>query len=691
MLNLETQLKLDKSTIEATNLCDRFTRDDLDSIGRFVIEGYKRDLESRKRWEKRMQAAMDLALQIQKDKNFPWPGCANIAFPLVTVAALQWHARAYPALVNGTNIVKCRVIGSDPDGKKRDAADRVSTHMSYQVLEEDESWEEQHDRMLISVPIVGSAFKKSYYSSSKGHNVSELVLAQDLVVNYFAKSVEECDRKTHRIPLTRNDIHERVVRGVYYDVLEEEWFSGIPAPKTDAYAARVDVRTGEAPPQPDETTPYRGLEQHVNIDLDGDGYAEPYIITVEEDSECVLRIVTRFEEQDIERIRGRIASIKPIEYFTKYGFIPSPDGGIYDIGFGILLGPLNESVNSIINQLVDAGTMATTAGGFLGRGVKIRGGNYTFAPLEWKRVDSSGDDLQKNIVPLPVREPSAVLLQLLPLLINYTNRVSGANDAMSGENPGQNTPAETTRSMVEQGQKIYNAIFKRIWRSMKGEFKKLFILNARYLDNEAYYGTGALDVVYRADYLGPERSIVPAADPNLSSDTQRIQQAVAIKQASMGTAGYDHEQVEINFLKALNVDGWERMYPGAQKTGPMPNPKIEIEKIKAQGKELAVKAKMAELAAKLQEDQRVNTAKIELLKAQAVKALSEVKSAEGEQRLKQIEVQIQAEEAKHSALQGYLDLALKGIGQDNDHQLGMAGLEAAQSNKAANGGSQPQR
>jgi chaperonin GroES len=554
--------------------------------------------------------------------------------------------------------------------------------MSYQVLEQDESWEAQHDRLLISVPIVGSAFKKSYYSSSRGHNVSELVLAQDLVINYFAKSVEECERKTHRIPLSRNEIHERVVRGVYRDVTETEWFMGTPAPKTDPNVARADKRLGIDAPQPDDTTPYRGLEQHVNLDLDGDGYAEPYIITVEEESEDVLRIVTRFEEQDIERIRGQIASIRPIEYFTQYEFIPSPDGGIYGIGFGILLGPLNESVNSIINQLVDAGTMATTAGGFLGRGVKIRGGNYTFAPLEWKRVDSTGDDLQKNIVPLPVREPSNVLLQLLPLLINYTNRVSGANDAMSGENPGQNTPAETTRTMVEQGQKIYNAIFKRIWRSMKGEFKKLFLLNARYLPNEQHFGSGANDVVYRSDYTGPERAIVPAADPNLSSDTMRIQQAMMIKQVSMGTPGYDHEKVEINLLKALKVDGWEQMYPGIQKTGPMPNPKVEIEKIKAQIQEMRIKARMSEIAAKIQSDQELSKAKIELLKAQAAKTLVEAGGAKQAQQLKEIEAQIKEEESKHQSLQGYLELALKGMENQDDHKLGMAGLEAAQSNKA---------
>jgi len=687
MLALENHLTLNKATIEATNLCDQFDDGDLDAIGRAVVEGYKKDLESRSRWEKRMQSAMDLALQIQKDKSFPWPGASNVAFPLVTVAALQWHARAYPALVSGNDVVKCRVIGSDPDGKKRAKADRVSTHMSYQVLEEDQSWEEQHDRMLISVPIVGCAFKKSYYSSSKGHNVSELVLAQDLVVNYFAKSVEECDRKTHKFPLSRNEIHEKCVRGVYRDVTEEMWFSGVPAPSTNPGMDRSDKRTGQTAPQPDDTTPFRGIEQHVNLDLDGDGYAEPYIVTVEESSETVLRIVARFDEQDVERIRGRIARIRPIEYFTKYGFIPSPDGGIYDIGFGILLGPLNESVNTIINQLIDTGTMSNTAGGFLGRGIKIRGGNYTFAPLEWKRVDSTGDDLNKNIVPLPVREPSRVLLELLPLLINYTNRVSGANDAMAGENPGQNTPAETTRSMVEQGQKIYNAIFKRIWRSMKEEFKKLFILNARYLPVEQHFGSGELDVVYRQDYMESERSIVPAADPNLSSDTARIQQAMLIKQNSMGTAGYDHEAVERNVLKALKVDGWEAMYPGVQKTGPMPNPKVEIEKIKAQIKEMQIKARMSEIAAKIQSDQGLTQAKIELLKAQAAKTMVEAGGAEKATQLKGLELQIQAEEAKHTALQGYLDLAIKGMENKDDHELGMAGLEAKQGNKGTAGNS----
>jgi chaperonin GroES len=181
-----------------------------------------------------------------------------------------------------------------------------------------------------------------------------------------------------------------------------------------------DKAQGLQPPEPnDSSTPIEMLEQHCHIDFDGDGYAEPYIVYVRRDNKKVARIVARYTQKDIEvNESGVILSIKAEQYFTKYPFIPSPDGGFYDLGFGVLLGPLNESINTIINQLVDAGTMANTAGGFLSRGIKLRGGNYTFNPMEWKHVDTTGDDLRKGIVPLPVREPSQVMFTLLNLLIN---------------------------------------------------------------------------------------------------------------------------------------------------------------------------------------------------------------------------------------------------------------------------------
>src|SRR5260221_3829110 len=255
-----------------------------------------------------------------------------------------------------------------------------------------------HDRMILNNDIVGTPFKKSYMSPERGYPVSETVLARYLVMDYYSKSVESCLCKTQIISLNRNEIYERCAAKLFRDVRQEAWFAApaqVPSPNTQE--AKQNQRQGTNPSMPDELTPFTCLEQHRWMDLDGDGYMEPYIVTIEYNSKCVLRLVARTEWDDVEQEGGKILRIRSTEYFTKYGFIPSPDGGIYDVGFGILLGPLNESSSAIINNLVDTGTMKNTAGGFLGRGVKIRGGVYTFAPLEWKRVDSTGDDLHKSI------------------------------------------------------------------------------------------------------------------------------------------------------------------------------------------------------------------------------------------------------------------------------------------------------
>jgi chaperonin GroES len=619
MLALEHNIKLNKKTISSPNIAEQFEEEDLRRISEFCLDCYKEDCFSRMRWEERTNAAMDLAMQIQKMKTFPWPGCSNIVFPLVTISSMQFHARAYPAIVNGRNVVQCRTMGKDPDGSKCDRAQRISTYMSWQLLEQDESWEEQQDKALLNVAIVGTAFKKSYYDASKGHNVSELVLAKDLILNYWAKSVDTCLVKTHKIPMYRNDIWERVQRGVFCDVTEEQWFCSDAQTTQNTTSIESDNRAGVTRPQSNELTPYQVLEQHNWMDLDGDGYAEPYIVTLEETTGCILRIVCRFDrEEDIERAKdGTIIRIHATEYFTKIPFIPSPDGGIMDIGFGILLGPLNESVNSAINQLFDSGTISNTAGGFLGRGAKIRGGVYQFSPFQWNRVDSTGDDLRKSIYPLPVREPSDVMFKLLGLIIDYTNKISGATDMLTGVNPGQNTPAETARSMVEQGQKIYSAIFKRIWRSMKCEFKKLYQLNAVHMEDKVTFG-GIPEYIGREDFLGDPSSIIPAADPTISSEGARFSRATILAQRAMANPGYDKDLVEQELLKALSVDNIEQVYPGLKSRPPMPpDVKIQVEQMKFQLGMANVKMKTMQHLLMWHEQRRVNDAKIQQLYSQA--------------------------------------------------------------------------
>jgi len=682
MLNLETELTLDTKAIMAANLCDRFSDADLVQIGSECLRGYRADEQSRVTWLKRNEAGMDLALQISKDKNFPWPGCSNVAFPLVTIAAMQFHARAYPAIVNGSDIVKCRVFEDTPEAAAR--SERVSQHMSWQLLYQDQAWEEQEDKAILNLSIVGTNFKKSYYSSSLGHNVSELVLAKDLVLDYWAKSLEDCPRKTHKLPMFRNEVYEKVLREVFRDCLEEAWYSQAVTPRRTTQQVEQDQRQGVTPPQADDTTPLTLLEQHVNLDLDQDGYAEPYIVTFEENSGYILRIVTRFDsEEAIERVasgvrKDKIIRIQPMEYFTKKTFIPSPDGGIYDIGFGVFLGPLNESVNSLVNMLLDAGTMQTTAGGFLGRGAKIHGGVYTIAPFEWKRVDSTGDDLRKSIFPLPVNAPSDVLFQLLNLLINYTSRISGTTDISVGENPGQNTPASSMQTMVEMGQKIYTAIFKRIWRSSKAEFTKLYKLNSMFLPLDKPQAFG----VTREDYKGTLDVISPVADPSVTSDSMRLQLAGTLKQAAASTPGYNRDAVETRFLKALRVDNIPEVFPGTAGQPPAKDPKLIIEETKIQGRlaeqDKILQAEMQKFAITLQEEMRVNNAKITEMEA---KAQNEAANAQTEQAYAQVAIinaEISRVRSENEQINTRVEQLLKATKIQSDHHIGIQGAATSQ-------------
>ena len=678
------------------------SEDTLQHLGRRVWEGYTRDRQSRAKWEKRTQSAMDLAMQIQKGKSFPWPGCANVCFPLVSISCLQFHSRAYPSLISGPDIVKYKVVGSDPQGTETAKAARVGRHMSYQILEEDESWEEQHDRLFMQVPIVGTGFVKTFHSPLEGSNVSELVPAWDLVIDYYAKSVEKAARKTQIIPVSRNDLYTGCEEGRLRDIRECKWYQSPAVPlQITPGRMREDNRKGQIPPmEPDEDTPYTTLEQHSRFDLDGDGYAEPWIITIEAESKEVIRVVAGWDdEKQVKRsLLGRITQIHPTEYYTKYGFIPSADGGIYDVGFGVLLGPLNSTVNSVINQLLDAGALATTSGGFLARGAKIRGGQYQFTQFGWNRVDATGDDLKKSIFPLPTREPSPVLFQLLGFIIQYAQRLGASTDALVGENPGQNTPAQTQQSMVEQGMKIYSALFKRQWRAMKEEFRKLYLLNGTYLPDVHAFGDEG--TVLRQDYTSDSRRIAPVADPNVVSDQQLYQRAVTIKQAAMSTPGYDLQAVERNFLNALKVDGIDALYKGPDKVPPLPNPKMMVEQAKGQARlqeaQLKSQMELRKFAVEMAETHRLNTAKIMQLEAQAANLMEQAGGVQTGQEIAAFNAAIGAYKAHNDSLKQQVDAVLASLNQQHNHEQdrqaalggGMGGMGTPSGNSGTQGGSE---
>ncbi len=652
MLDLESSIVIDDTIVNSANLCEYFSNSDLMALGNWAASNFERDKQSRVNWEERCKASLDLAMQVQSSKTFPWANCSNIKFPLVTIAAMQFAARAYPAIVNGRSVVQAKVIGeSTPQATA--LASRISSHMSWQLLEQDENWEEGTDRSLLSQAIVGVAFKKTYYSAHHRHPVSEFVFAQDLVFDYWAKSVESCAVKTHVINKYRNDVRELMLRGIYRDCRYESWFCGTPS--DNRKSPDVDNRAGTTAPQADHDTPFKMLEQHCWLDLDKDGYAEPYILTIEESSRCVVRLVTRFDRiEDVERTDdGTILKILPSEYFTKMPFIPSPDGSMMDVGFGVLLGPLNESVNSAINQLFDAGTLANTAGGFLGRGAKLKGGVYQFQPFGWQRVDATGDDIRKNIMPLPVREPSAVMFNLLGLLIEYTNRIAGSTDMLAGENPGQNTPAETSRTMVEQGQKIYSAIFKRIWRAMKLEFKKLYRINATTLPARMPFGDGKF--ILREDYTAGAASVVPVADPTIASEGARFAQAQMLKSAAATTAGYNTDAVERRFLRAMGVDEVDEVFPGAAGQEAPKDPRVQIQELKNAQKQMELQLQQQIFAMEMQETVRLNSAKILEMEAQVQLLLTKAATENDKQRISAFRAAIEAIRERNNQMNNSLD------------------------------------
>lgn len=592
-MELNTKLKTEE-LIKSPNIAELLEEEDLNTIGSAVYSDWDIDVSSRADWEERTSSAMKLALQVMETKTFPWPGASNVKFPLVTIAALQYQSRAYPALIPTSEIVKMKVVEEDQEGVQQARASRVAKYMSYQVLEEDECWEENMDKVLISQAIVGCAFKKSYFDAALKHNVSKHVLAKDLYIPYFAESLEKASRITQMLYLSKNDILQKQRTGLFLECDLDRY----PQSKTESQLSTTSQEAqGITAPSNDPSAPYEVLEQHRYLDLDGDDYEEPYIVTVHKESKKVLRIVARYNKSGITKNgKGEISFIKADNFYTKFPFIPSPDGGIYDLGFGVLLGPLNESINTILNQLIDGGTLANTAGGFLGRGVKFRSGDNSFKPFEWKRVDSTGDDLRKGVFPLPVREPSPVLFQLLDLLINYGERIGMAVDPLVGENPGQNTPAETSRNMIMEGQRIFSAVFKRTYRALKEEFRKLYKLNSIYLNDEEEFistTTGETQRVLRQDFYVDSRNLVPAADPNMVTDEQKVQQAQMLKMSAASTPGYNSYQVERRFLEALKVDNIDIVFPDPNGPNalppPQPDTKVIIETMKIEQKNLEFK------------------------------------------------------------------------------------------------------
>lgn len=568
--------------INSKNVASELSDEVLTKIGEEVKRGFELDEASRRDWLDKVRMWMGLATQVADKKSFPWPNAANIKYPLLSTAAMQFAARAYPALIPGPELVKGVVKSVDPDGQQHDRAKRVGRHMSYQIMCEMDGWEESMDKACLILPIVGCVFKKTYFDPLKNNNVSELVTAENLVVNYWSKSLEDAPRKTQLICLTKNRVEERKRMGLFLDV---DLGDPVPYDNTTLKEGKEERTNIKQPSEQDATTPFTFLECHTWYDLDEDGYDEPWIITVEHKSGKVVRIVPRFSLEGVktDESKKKIVRIEPDEYFTEFTFIPNPDGGVYGIGFGMLLGAINDTVNTVTNQLIDAGTLANMQSGFLGRNLRIRGGALKFAPGEWKQVDFTGDDIRKQVFPLVFSPPSDVLFKLLEALVGSGKELASVANIMVGEMPGQNTPATTTMATIEQALKVFTAIHKRLYRSLTKEYGKLFKLNKLYFDQEQlkYFtlnssGSPEEAEIFQSDYRD-SITVKPNADPNVVSEAQDLARATQLLQMiPLGTV--NPQEATKRMLEAAK-------HPDIQSLMNVPPPGPSEKEIEIQGKQ----------------------------------------------------------------------------------------------------------
>lgn len=617
---------------EMVNIVPSLDSHDLTTIGSRVVEDYGIDEESRSEWKTQIDEALILARQIKENRKYAGDEIADVKHPIIASASIQFAARAYPSIVSGRDVVKHKIVGNDRDGRKSAVGMRVSQHMNFQILDQMDEWEDGMDTLLACLPITGLYYKKVYRHHSESRNQADIFSPDEVVVNYWAKSLSR-DRVTHIIELQPNEIVERINANEF---IEFDFNQPITSEKHD---------------QNDEDAPHIFLEQHRTWDLDGDGYKEPYVITVHKDTEKVVRIVSRWDSDGVIRKQdGTLIKIKPVNYWVKYGFMPPLDGSWYNTGFGVLLGPINRVVNGLINQLMDAGTLSNRQSGFIGNGINLgKDQNLRFKSGEWKRIQALGDDLRKNIFPLPVREPSAVLFKLLDLILLGAKELASQTELLSGEQRQHNVPATTTLALIEQGLKVFTAVYKRIHNTLKKEFALLRRLNRLHLTDDEYNLVLDLEepVPVFNDYNDTTFDIIPVSDAAEVTDIQKLAKAEALKEF-IGTGRVDDNAVILRIFEAMQIPDAIELLPKEQQT----DPKIELEKqkLKLDDDRLQLDASrfllerqrfQVEKAEKLAKMMKVNEDAFKA-HAAAIKSLAEAEAIEAGPQLEQLQAQSQA-------------------------------------------------
>ena len=534
------------------NLAEDMSEAELTELSGDLIGEYDADIASRKDWLTTYVDGLELLGLKVEDRTEPWAGACNVYHPLMTEALVKFQAETMMETFPAAGPVKTVIIGKQTSEKEA-AAVRVKEDMNYQLTEEMPEYRPEHERMLWGLGLSGNAFKKVYYDPSIERQVSMYVPAEDLVVPYGASSLLTAERVTHVMRKTPNELHKLQVAGFYRDVDLGEAFLDI-----DEAEKKIAEKLGFNPTEDDR---YKILEMHVNIDLengdDKDGIALPYVVTIEKGTGTILAIRRNWNPDDKQKLKR--------QHFVHYGYIPG--FGFYCFGLIHLIGAFAKSGTMILRQLVDAGTLSNLPGGMKSRGLRIKGDDTPIAPGEWRDVDVPSGAIRDNILPLPYKEPSQVLNQLMNQIIEEGRRFASAAD-MKVSDMSANSPVGTTLAILERTLKVMSAVQARVYYAMKQEFKLLAGIIRDYTPKEYSYEPEIGDRrAKQSDYDCCE--VIPVSDPNAATMSQKVVQYQAVMQMAQANPQiYDLPELNKQMLEVLGVKNIGKLIPSADDQKP---------------------------------------------------------------------------------------------------------------------------
>ena len=540
------------------NLVEDLDEEDLAEISHDVREKFQADKESRAEWESMFEKGFDLlGLKIQETSE-PFEGACTAVHPLLIESAVKFQAKASQELFPPGGPVKSQILG-DVTPEKEQQANRVQNFMNYQVTEQMPEYFDEFERMLFHLPLIGSAFKKVYYDATLKRPCSEFVPIDQFYVSYYATDLRNADRYTHVIYKNAVDLQKDIASEIYVDAEMAEPSS---TPIT-SFAEKVDTILGIAPAG-DNDSQYVLLEQHAHLNIKDsmadDDEAHPYIITVEEQSGSVLSIRRNYSPDDDTKQKR--------SHFVHYKFVPG--FGFYGLGLMHFLGNLTMSATAAMRSLIDAGQFANLPGGFKAKGVRVVGDNDPIAPGEFKEIEATGIDLSKAIVPLPYKEPSSTLYQMLQFVTDAGQKFADSTEQIVSDAASYG-PVGTTMALLEASSKFFSGVHKRLHKSQRDEFKILARIDYEYLPNQYPYEVpNVSESVFKKDFDGTI-DVIPVSDPNIPSNAHRMMLAnMVLQMAQQSPPGmFNIEALNRTILHAANMPNLEEILPPKPDTKPL--------------------------------------------------------------------------------------------------------------------------